>query len=173
MILFVKLAEGEILSDDLRKRIRDEIRKKRSPRHCPEKVFAYIPEDDKHLLNRPTQILQIHGEIPHTLNGKRCVRVDRTWLNANNSILGWKFPSRRLSMVLPSRPSTLRPSAIRTAWASLCSTGNSCGLRSHSTGSCKLSMSQHPMFTFPSARDCFDRLVACLVFLLYHQSPRV
>ncbi|KAJ1308642.1 hypothetical protein OPQ81_004336 [Rhizoctonia solani] len=53
VILFVKLAEGETLSDDLRKRIREEIRKKRSPRHCPEKI------------------LQIHGEIPHTLNGKR------------------------------------------------------------------------------------------------------
>ncbi|CAE7229238.1 unnamed protein product [Rhizoctonia solani] len=53
VILFVKLVEGETLSDDLRKRIRDEIRKKRSPRHCPEKI------------------LQVHGEIPHTLNGKR------------------------------------------------------------------------------------------------------
>ncbi|CAE6454223.1 unnamed protein product [Rhizoctonia solani] len=53
VILFVKLAQGETLSDDLRKRIREEIRKKRSPRHCPEKI------------------LQVHGEIPHTLNGKR------------------------------------------------------------------------------------------------------
>ncbi|KAF8709107.1 AMP-binding enzyme, partial [Rhizoctonia solani] len=53
VILFVKLPEGETLSDDLRKRIREEIRKKRSPRHCPEKI------------------LQVHGEIPHTLNGKR------------------------------------------------------------------------------------------------------
>ncbi|KAH7343809.1 acetoacetate-CoA ligase [Rhizoctonia solani] len=53
VILFVKLAEGETLSDDLRKRIREEIRRKRSPRHCPEKI------------------LQVHGEIPHTLNGKR------------------------------------------------------------------------------------------------------
>jgi acetoacetyl-CoA synthetase len=42
VILFVKLAEGETLSDDLRKRIREEIRKKRSPRHCPEKVFESI-----------------------------------------------------------------------------------------------------------------------------------
>ncbi|KAF8681610.1 AMP-binding enzyme [Rhizoctonia solani] len=39
VILFVKLPEGETLSDDLRKRIREEIRKKRSPRHCPEKVL--------------------------------------------------------------------------------------------------------------------------------------
>lgn len=38
VILFLKLADGETLSDDLRKRIKDEIRKKRSPRHCPEKV---------------------------------------------------------------------------------------------------------------------------------------
>jgi acetoacetyl-CoA synthetase len=38
VILFVKLPEGETLSDDFRKRIREEIRKKRSPRHCPEKV---------------------------------------------------------------------------------------------------------------------------------------
>ncbi|CEL59546.1 acetoacetyl-CoA synthetase [Rhizoctonia solani AG-1 IB] len=53
VILFVKLPEGETLSDDFRKRIREEIRKKRSPRHCPEKI------------------LQVHGEIPHTLNGKR------------------------------------------------------------------------------------------------------
>ncbi|QRV72766.1 AMP binding enzyme [Ceratobasidium sp. AG-Ba] len=53
VVLFVKLAEGNILTDDLRKRIREEIRKKRSPRHCPEKI------------------LQIQGEIPHTLNGKR------------------------------------------------------------------------------------------------------
>ncbi|CAE6455479.1 unnamed protein product [Rhizoctonia solani] len=53
VILFVKLTEGETLSDDLRKRIREEIRRKRSPRHCPEKI------------------LQVHGEIPHTLNGKR------------------------------------------------------------------------------------------------------
>ncbi|KAG8747543.1 hypothetical protein FRC10_000679 [Ceratobasidium sp. 414] len=53
VILFVKLAEGETLADGLRKRIRDEIRRKRSPRHCPEKI------------------LQIQGEIPHTLNGKR------------------------------------------------------------------------------------------------------
>ncbi|KAG8718896.1 hypothetical protein FRC08_004115 [Ceratobasidium sp. 394] len=53
VILFVKLAEGETLTAELRKRIRDEIRKKRSPRHCPEKI------------------LQIQGEIPHTLNGKR------------------------------------------------------------------------------------------------------
>ncbi|KAG9123355.1 hypothetical protein FRC07_015052 [Ceratobasidium sp. 392] len=53
VVLFVKLAEGKILTDDLRKRIKDEIRKRRSPRHCPEKI------------------LQVRGEIPHTLNGKR------------------------------------------------------------------------------------------------------
>ncbi|KAG8692015.1 hypothetical protein FRC11_012361 [Ceratobasidium sp. 423] len=53
VILFIKLVQGETLSDDMRKRIREEIRKKRSPRHCPEKI------------------LQVHGEIPHTLNGKR------------------------------------------------------------------------------------------------------
>ncbi|KAG9104469.1 hypothetical protein FRC06_002125 [Ceratobasidium sp. 370] len=53
VILFVKLADGETLTDELRKRIKNEIRKRRSPRHCPEKI------------------LQIQGEIPHTLNGKR------------------------------------------------------------------------------------------------------
>lgn len=45
VILFLKLADGETLSDDLRKRVKDEIRKKRSPRHCPEKVRRLIYND--------------------------------------------------------------------------------------------------------------------------------
>ena len=40
VILFVKLLEGEVLSDELQKRIKHEIRTRRSARHVPAKVRA-------------------------------------------------------------------------------------------------------------------------------------
>lgn len=38
VILFVKLLEGEVLSEDLEKRIKHEIRTRRTARHVPSKV---------------------------------------------------------------------------------------------------------------------------------------
>ena len=38
VIMFVKLLEGEVLSEDLEKRVRQEIRARRSARHVPAKV---------------------------------------------------------------------------------------------------------------------------------------
>ncbi|KAH7929458.1 acetoacyl-CoA synthetase [Leucogyrophana mollusca] len=52
VILFVKLHEGSALSLDLEKKIKSEIRSRRSPRHVP------------------ARIVQIE-DIPYTLNGKR------------------------------------------------------------------------------------------------------
>lgn len=52
VILFIKLLEGEKVSEELEKRIRSEIRNKRSARHVPAKI------------------IQVQ-DIPYTLNGKR------------------------------------------------------------------------------------------------------
>jgi len=51
MVLFVVLGDGVVLDDDLRKRLKDRIRKDCSPRHVP------------------NEILQIE-EVPRTLSGK-------------------------------------------------------------------------------------------------------
>ncbi len=52
VILFVKLAEGVELNEDLIKKIKDRIRKNTTPRHVPAKVIAV-------------------GDIPYTMNGKK------------------------------------------------------------------------------------------------------
>jgi len=52
VILFVKLLEGEVLSEELEKRIKTEIRSRRTARHVPAKI------------------IQVE-DIPYTLNGKR------------------------------------------------------------------------------------------------------
>jgi len=52
VILFVKLAEGASLNEDLQRRIKGEIRMQRSARHVPERI------------------IQVQ-DIPHTVNGKR------------------------------------------------------------------------------------------------------
>ncbi|KAF8329778.1 uncharacterized protein EI90DRAFT_3061952 [Cantharellus anzutake] len=52
VILFLQLAEGQNLSENLLNRVKTEIRIRRSPRHVP------------------ARILQVH-DIPHTLNGKK------------------------------------------------------------------------------------------------------
>ncbi|KAF7790811.1 hypothetical protein EIP86_001768 [Pleurotus ostreatoroseus] len=52
VILFVKLLEGEVLSDELQKRIKNEIRARRSARHVPAKI------------------IQVQ-DVPYTLTGKR------------------------------------------------------------------------------------------------------
>jgi len=52
VILFVQLPQGETLSPDLEKRLKAEIRARRSPRHVPSKIIQ-VPD------------------IPYTLNGKR------------------------------------------------------------------------------------------------------
>lgn len=52
VILFVQLAAGEILSADLEKKIKSEIRARRTPRHVP------------------AMIIQVE-DIPYTLNAKR------------------------------------------------------------------------------------------------------
>ena len=44
VVLFVKLLEGEALSDELAARIRTEIRARRSPRHVPARVSAFITQ---------------------------------------------------------------------------------------------------------------------------------
>ena len=52
VVLFVKLAEGIELTDDLIKEIKTNIRQNATPRHVPEKIIA-IPD------------------IPYTINGKK------------------------------------------------------------------------------------------------------
>ncbi|KAF7971115.1 hypothetical protein HWV62_22048 [Athelia sp. TMB] len=52
VVLFVQLMEGELLSADLEKLIKTEVRTRRSPRHVPSKI------------------VQVQ-DIPYTLNGKR------------------------------------------------------------------------------------------------------
>ncbi|EKM59066.1 uncharacterized protein PHACADRAFT_113281 [Phanerochaete carnosa HHB-10118-sp] len=52
VLLFVKLLEGEALSEDLEKRIKHEIRTRRTARHVPAKVIQV-------------------KDIPYTINGKR------------------------------------------------------------------------------------------------------
>ncbi|KAF7976274.1 hypothetical protein HWV62_7166 [Athelia sp. TMB] len=52
VVLFVQLVEGELLSADLEKLIKTEVRTRRSPRHVPSKI------------------VQVQ-DIPYTLNGKR------------------------------------------------------------------------------------------------------
>lgn len=38
VILFIKLPEGEVLSEEFEKKIKSEVRKSRSPRHVPARV---------------------------------------------------------------------------------------------------------------------------------------
>lgn len=52
VLLFVKLLEGEILTEELEKRIKHEIRTRRTARHVPAKVIQV-------------------NDIPYTINGKR------------------------------------------------------------------------------------------------------
>jgi len=52
VILFVQLLEGEKLTEELEKRIKEEVRSRRSPRHVPSRVIQV-------------------KDIPYTLNGKR------------------------------------------------------------------------------------------------------
>ncbi|TDL29505.1 acetoacyl-CoA synthetase [Rickenella mellea] len=52
VILFIKLGEGVVCTDELQKRIKAEVRARRSPRHVPEKI------------------IQVQ-DVPYTLNGKR------------------------------------------------------------------------------------------------------
>jgi len=52
VVLFVVLKEGQTLDDDLKRQIRDAIRREASPRHVPEKIIA-VPA------------------VPYTLNGKK------------------------------------------------------------------------------------------------------
>ncbi|KAH7914344.1 hypothetical protein BJ138DRAFT_1079714 [Hygrophoropsis aurantiaca] len=52
VILFVKLQEGRTLSLEMEKRIKSEIRSRRSPRHVPARIVQII-------------------DVPYTLNGKR------------------------------------------------------------------------------------------------------
>jgi acetoacetyl-CoA synthetase len=52
IILFVVLHDGYTLTDSLKKKINDTLRKNRSPRHVPSEIFAI-------------------NEVPHTLNGKK------------------------------------------------------------------------------------------------------
>jgi len=52
VILFVKLHDGGVCSDELRRRVKEEIRRRRTARHVPERI------------------IQVQ-DIPYTLNGKR------------------------------------------------------------------------------------------------------
>ncbi len=52
VILFVKLAMGTELSEELKKKIKDAIRENTTPRHVPAKIIAI-------------------KDIPYTLNGKK------------------------------------------------------------------------------------------------------
>ncbi|MCH9025118.1 MAG: AMP-binding protein, partial [candidate division Zixibacteria bacterium] len=52
IILFVILADGQILTDDLKDRIKKTIRQKSTPRHVPSKIIEVT-------------------DIPHTINGKK------------------------------------------------------------------------------------------------------
>ncbi len=52
VILCVQLADGYVLDDDLRRRIRDRIRSETSPRHVPKRIFAVT-------------------DIPYTISGKK------------------------------------------------------------------------------------------------------
>lgn len=73
VILFVKLPDGELLSEAFEKRMKSEVRARRSPRHVPA-VVSNAPQ--KVLSWRvdaklgPLQIIQVQ-DVPYTLNGKR------------------------------------------------------------------------------------------------------
>jgi acetoacetyl-CoA synthetase len=76
IILFVKLAEGIVLTEDLIKKIRTAIRTELSPRHVPAKVIA-VPE------------------IPYTVNGKK-VEI------AVNRIINGEIVVNRESLAAPA-----------------------------------------------------------------------
>lgn len=46
VVLFVQLPQGETLSPDLEKRLKAEIRARRSPRHVPSKVTIWLVDSD-------------------------------------------------------------------------------------------------------------------------------
>lgn len=72
VVLFVQLPVGQTLDDELVKRVKHEIRTRRSARHVPARVslFSYLVSGGGSIdVAIHYQILQVK-EIPHTLNGK-------------------------------------------------------------------------------------------------------
>lgn len=71
VILFIQLIQGETLSAELEKKIKAEVRTRRSPRHVPSKVICKLQRYPTTFLMKPLiQIIQVQ-DIPYTLNGKR------------------------------------------------------------------------------------------------------
>lgn len=88
VILFVKLHDGGVCSDELRRRVKEEIRRRRTARHVPERVSvavflrsisdlelgALLANSNSKAHNvgllQFVQIIQVQ-DIPYTLNGKR------------------------------------------------------------------------------------------------------
>lgn len=62
VILFVKLKEGHVLTDELKEKIKNTLRKNASPRHVPAKIFS-VPE------------------VPYTMNMKKVESAIRNILN--------------------------------------------------------------------------------------------
>lgn len=76
VILFVKLLEGQVLTEDLEKKIKAEIRLRRSARHVPARVSrsssaaSRAPETLSLRVYCAVKIIQVH-DIPYTVNLKR------------------------------------------------------------------------------------------------------
>jgi acetoacetyl-CoA synthetase len=101
LILFVVLADGGSLDDDLLKRVARELRRQRSPRHVPDEVYAV-------------------SDIPRTLTGKKLeVPVKKIMLGAeattvaNSGSLSNPDALTEFVSVSESRLATPRPAATR------------------------------------------------------------
>ncbi|KAL7282438.1 hypothetical protein ACG7TL_003909 [Trametes sanguinea] len=70
VILFVKLLEGQMLTDELEKRIKGEIRARRSARHVPARGRGVPSPVGRALAAKIAKIIQV-DDIPYTVNMKR------------------------------------------------------------------------------------------------------
>jgi acetoacetyl-CoA synthetase len=121
VILFVKLPDGEKLSARLIQRIKEEVRKRRSPRHVPGMV-----SHGQHCLVTPSyvspaQVIQVE-DIPYTLNGKR---VEVPIKKVRHSFHACRTPIHEIRKIINGsplsevNPSTLRNPGCLTAYAEI------------------------------------------------------
>ncbi|HLJ06924.1 MAG TPA: acetoacetate--CoA ligase, partial [Acidimicrobiia bacterium] len=89
MPLFVVLAEGATLDDELADRIRRTIRTEVSPRHVPDRVFA-VPELPRTLTGKTLEI-----PVKRLLQGAEIDRVASRDSLANPAALEWFEQSRK------------------------------------------------------------------------------
>jgi acetoacetyl-CoA synthetase len=70
IILFVKMKEGKVLDESLRKRIRDELRRSCSPRHVPDKIIEV--KDIPYTFNQK----KVEVAVSNIVNGRQVTNRD-------------------------------------------------------------------------------------------------